>query len=370
MNSKASSTYWQEVLKSPEGIVVNEPYIDRTAINSVAVITGRSWQSLVRLLVDQAHFRCNLPTYKTCVTDMLRASGFKPIHGYTSIKEVVRDLNGKISDGKSYIVQLSSGAYYALVPDQRRGLYVFKGCKPATATLDNRGIDNVWEYIPGSDNRTGITRKPKHKSTAKEATALENKNENPAGRLIGDCVVRAFATLLDCSWHDALDILAQTSDYTNPCINAHSNINNTLTRLGFTRFSGVKIGKRYANGKHMCSVFNATYHDGERIFAQIGQHHCATIVPTESEGYKIQDTWDSTSREIIEYWVLCKNKVEKKSRKSIQYIPGSTVKHPVFGEGMIKSYIHEGSSRFFEIEFPTVGIKKVSADWLAKNALS
>ena len=307
MNSKASLTYWQEVLKSPEGIVVNEAYTDRTAINSVAVITGRSWQSLVRLLVDQAHFRCNLPTYKTCVTDMLRASGFKPIHGYTSIKEVVRDLNGKISDGKSYIVQLSSGAYYALVPDQSRGLYVFKGCKPATATLDNRGIDNVWEYIPGSDNRTGITRKPKHKSTAKEATALENKNENPAGRLVGDCAVRTLATLLECSWHDAVDILAQTSDYTNPCINSRTNINNTLRRLGFVHYSGIKIGGRFANGKQICAIFNNIYHSGERIYAQVGKRHCAAIVPTENEGYKLRDTWDSTEREIIEYWVLSKN---------------------------------------------------------------
>lgn len=300
-------TTWYEVLRSPEELVVNEAYPDRTALNSVAIVTGMDWQSLVRLLVEQAHFRCNLPTYKTCITDMLRASGFKPISSYRSVLETVAKLNFRLFEEKSYIVHLRGGGYYALVPGDERISYVFKGCKLSTTERDRRAVDELWEYIPGSDNRTGIRRKPTRKASSKDSPSLDKQNENPEGRLIGDCAVRALATLLECSWHDAVDILAQTSDYTDPCINSRRNINNTLKRLGFKHFSGIKIGRRYANGTELCKLLGDRYHNGERIYAQVGKRHCAAIVPSEADGYKIRDTWDSTEREIIEYWVLHKN---------------------------------------------------------------
>ena len=306
MNFNRSLTTWYEVLCAPEGLVVHEAYPDRTAINSVAIITGRSWQSLVRLLVEQAHFRCNLPTYKTCVTDMLRACGFKPIPSFRSTLETVAKLNFKLYEGKSYIVHLRGGGYYALAPGDEGVTYVFKGCPLATAERDRRAVDELWEYIPGTDNRTGISRKPTRKGSKKDSPELDKKNENPEGRLIGDCAVRTFATLLECSWHDAVDILAETSDYTNPCINSRTNINNTLKRLGFVHCAGIKVGSRYANGKEICKIFDEKYRSGERIYAQVGKRHCAAIVPTPTEGYKIRDTWDSTEREIIEYWVLRK----------------------------------------------------------------
>ena len=307
MNFNQSLTTWYEVLCAPEGLAVNEAYADRTAINSVAIITGKSWQSLVRLLVEQAHFRCNLPSYKTCVTDMLRASGFKPITPYRSALETVAGLNFQLFREKSYIVHLRGGGYYALVPGSTGTTYVFKGCKLATLEHDRRAVDELWEYFPDTDNRTWISRKPTRKGSKKDSPELDKKNENPEGRLIGDCAIRTFATLLDCSWHDAMDILAQTSDHTDPCINSRTNINNTLKRLGFVHCAGIKVGKRYANGKEICKIFDEKYRSGERIYAQVGKRHCAAIVPTPTEGYKIRDTWDSTEREIIEYWVLSKN---------------------------------------------------------------
>ena len=306
MNSNPTLTTWYEDLRSPEGLVVSEAYADRTALNSVAIITGKSWQSLVRLLVEQAHFRCNLPTYKTCITDMMRASGFKPISSYRSVLETVAKLNFQLFREKSYIVHLRGGGYYALVPGKERITYVFKGCKLSTQERDWRAVDELWEYFPETDNRTGISRKPTRKGSKKDSLELDKKNENPEGRLIGDCAVRALATLLECSWHDAIDILAQTSAYTDPCINSRTNINNTLKRLGFVHYSGIKVGRRFANGKEICKIFNDKYHNGERIYAQVGKRHCAAVVPTETEGYKIRDTWDSTEREIIEYWVLPK----------------------------------------------------------------
>ena len=238
---------------------------------------------------------------------MLRASGFKPITPYRSALETVAKLNFQLFREKSYIVHLRCGGYYALVPGSEGTTYVFKGCKLATVERDNRAVDELWEYFPDTDNRTWISRKPTRKGSKKDSPELDKKNENPEGRLIGDCAIRTFATLLECSWHDAVDILAQTSDYTNPCINSRTNINNTLKRLGFVHCAGIKVGSRYANGKEICKIFDEKYRSGERIYAQVGKRHCAAVVPTPTEGYKIRDTWDSTEREIIEYWVLSKN---------------------------------------------------------------
>lgn len=363
-----------ETLLCPEGIVINEAYPDRSAINSVAIITGKGWQDLVRSLIEQAHFRCNMPSYKTCITDMLRAHGFKPIRGYFGLGEILGKMNAEITPGKKYIVKIGYGAYYALVPDPIIGKYILKGCRPYHRLLDRFAVDEVWEYFPGTDNRTGITRRSESRRRQKEAAALENRNENPAGRLIGDCVVRALATVLECSWHEAVDILAETSAYTDPQINSTSNINKTLKRLGFEMHAGVKSGRGFVSAANMCYTFNRLYQNGERIFAYLGTHHCAAILPVESggkTGYKIQDTWDSTSRDVVEYWVL-KHKGSEKKQETVISTPafavGTVIKHPAFGEGVVISVIGDGPSKTLEIEFPAAGIKKISAAWLEKNS--
>lgn len=307
MDSNVTQISLYETLLCPEDLVINEAYADRTAINSVAIITGERWQTLVRSLIEQAHFRCNMPSYKTCITDMLRAHGFKPVHGDFGLGEIFNKLNEDTDSAKKYIVKLYAGAYYALVPDPVTGKYVLKGCRPHYRNLGRRKVDELWEYFPGTDNRTRITRSPTGKKRKKEASALENKNLNPVGRSIGDCVVRALSGAYECTWHEAVDLLAETSDYTDPLINSTSNINKTLKRLGFEMHAGIKSGRGFVNASQICPIFDRIYQNGERIFAYLGKHHCAAILPVEADGktgYKIQDSWDSTSREVIEYWVL------------------------------------------------------------------
>ena len=370
MNFNQSLTTWYEVLCAPEGLAVNEAYADRTAINSVAIITEKSWQELCRSLIEQAHFRCNLPSYKTCITDMLRANGFKPVHDKLTLRETVKKLNAEYDLGKSYIVKLSGGGYYALVPDPNRQRYAFKGCRPASVSFERRKLGKLWVYIPGTDNRTWITRTTEPKRKIPTAQALERKNENPDGRLIGDCAVRAVATVLECSWHDAVDVLAQTANYEDPTINSRTNINNTLMRMGFIKLAGIASGKKFVTGTQICQIFDQKYKNGERIFAYLGNHHCAAIIPMGAAGYKIQDTWDSTERQVIEYWVRAYDKKEiKPSPEQIvtEYKVGAVIWHPVYGNGVVNSITNKESREVLEIFFDTVGVKKINAEWLRKN---
>ena len=64
-----------ETVLCPPGITVNCNHA-RSAVNAIAIVTGKSWQEIVKNLVEQSHKRVNLPTYHTCITDVLRENGF------------------------------------------------------------------------------------------------------------------------------------------------------------------------------------------------------------------------------------------------------------------------------------------------------
>lgn len=52
---------------------------DRAAVNCVVLITKQTWEDVVKSLIEQAHYRGNMPSYRTCITDLFRKSGFTPI---------------------------------------------------------------------------------------------------------------------------------------------------------------------------------------------------------------------------------------------------------------------------------------------------
>ena len=85
--------------------------------------------------------------------------------------------------------------------------------------------------------------------------------------------------------------------------------------------------------------------------------------------YKIQDTWDSTTRYIGEWFVYKEPTpvaVAVTQTLNLDFECGKTVYHPQFGEGIIISVTGSGDARILEIEFEKVGIKKISEAWLRK----
>ncbi len=60
-----------------------------TAVNAVAIAINISWQEVVKSLIEQAHIRSNMPSYSICITDMIRACGFKKFDSYLYVKDLV-----------------------------------------------------------------------------------------------------------------------------------------------------------------------------------------------------------------------------------------------------------------------------------------
>lgn len=374
-NTTASTIRFEETDLKPKQTSEGHT-IPMSAINATSIVTHKEWSTVVHSLIEQAHIRGNMPMYKTCITDMLRANGFTPIQQYYTLRDLYEELNRSIFLERNYIIKLGGGNYCALVPDMNKGQYVLKGTVTGRTPLERRWIEEIWLYVPGTDNRTGMKRKVKERTMPADGRDFSAKNMNPDGRSIGDCVIRGLSAAYDCTWHEAIDYIADATQYMDPILNITPNINATLIKLGFERHKGVKRGNKYINGKELCALLNRTYHNGETVFAYVGRSHCAAILPINDNGeikYKVQDTWDSTAKGISEYWVYKKcveapKCPEKTSQPYTDYKIDGSIQHPQYGKGRIVSIFGEGTNRFFEIDFETVGSKKISEAWLAKKA--
>lgn len=342
-----------------------------TAVNAVAIATNVSWQEVVKSLIEQAHIRSNMPSYSTCITDMIRAFGFKKTDSYLSVKELFEKIKVQ-KETKKYIIKLRYSGYFSIVPNEA-DLHVVKGITNSNANISNRFIEEVWEFYPGTDNRTGLSRTTTKRSMPEDHKGFKAKNLNPQDKYIGDCVIRALsAAYNDCSWDEAMDYLAQASNYCEPIINSTPNINLTLSKLGFEHHKKICRNNKMLTGKEFCELMSHTYFKGEKIFAYVGSSHCAAILPIKQDDgtyiYKIQDTWDSTTRKIADYWVYKgEKKVHHLNLKFNSLKLNEKIVHPRFGEGTIVNITLSGNSKILEVDFNEYGIKKISEEWLQKN---
>lgn len=339
-----------------------------TAVNAVSIITGNRWEDTVKSLIEQAHIRGCLPDEKICVTEMVKANGFKPVKLSDSFYNLLCEFNSKGSNLK-YLAKTHSGLYCAIVPDEMTLKYVIKGAGVRNPNLLKYSPERVWIYEEGSDNRSGKLRRFKHYEIPAENTVLFGYNENPNGRSTGDCVIRALSTVYKCSWHDALDLMAEKTNYTEPRINTPRIINWVLKELNFERHS---LNYRYVKqltGRQFCEFLNNKYSAGERVFAYIGRSHCVAIVPIkQTDGtsvYKISDTWDSSDRLVGDYWVCRKFVTEKEMEitEEKHFKLNETVLHPQFGNGTIIE-IKGTDNRILTIDFGDTCTKQISEKWL------
>lgn len=361
--------FYKETRLSPS--TISDGYTtDRAAVNCVALITSKHWEDVVRSLVEQAHYRGNMPSYRTCITDLFRKSGFAPVRYSGRISKFLEECKARFEAKEKYIIKTSYG-YFAVVPDETIRQYLFKGLWPSARAIRDCWVDELWIYVPGTDNRTGIKRAIKERYIPKETTSLEFKNMNPENKNTGDCSVRGLSAAYGCTWHEAIDHIANTICFSDPRLNTISNINITLIKLGFERHKPIKRGNKFLNGKQFCELMDHTYFAGERIFAYVGRSHCAAVLPIRQEDgtvrYKIQDTWDSTSRYIGEWFVYKEPAVMPKEENkplNVVFKCGDKVQHPRFGEGTILSVSGSDDSKILEIQFEKEGLKKISAEWL------
>ena len=50
------------------------------------------------------------------------------------------------------------------------------------------------------------------------------------------------------------------------------------------------------------------------------------------------------------------------------YGPGTVINHPIYGKGTVKSILVRNGGTSLEIDFDTVGIKNINAEWLKQHS--
>jgi len=358
---------------SPDGVKIGHSR-ERSLVNSICIITGDKWENVVKNYIEQCHFRSNMASYKTCITDTLRANGFTPYNKVGRLQDMLDFCNFSIQNRNMFIVKTAWG-YMSVVPNESCKRYVLKGALNFKITITQLRIEEAWLYMPGTDNRTGIKRIYERKQRTKETNSLTVKNLNPDDKNVGDCVIRGLSAVYGCTWHEAMDLIAESTCYSDPLLNITPNIHTTLIKLGFERHRTNGYNGRSNSGKNLCHHLDRTYSNGERIFAFVGNHHCAAILPVKlpdgSVKYKIQDTWDSTEKKIEEYWVYYPN--DNKNKVTPGHSPVDTkpqfqisnkIFHPQFGKGVIVDINGKDTSRILIIQFDNVGVKHISESWL------
>lgn len=115
-------------------------------------------------------------------------------------------------------------------------------------------------------------------------------NPNPAGRMVGDCAVRAVAKALDTTWEDAYALIAANGYAMGDMPSSNSVWGAVLRQNGFYR-------ENIPNTCPDCYTAEQFAHDHPRGTYVLGfGTHTATIV----DGI-IYDSWDS-SQEIPQYY--------------------------------------------------------------------
>lgn len=170
-----------------------------SAVNAIAIVTGMKWEDIVRSLMEIAKERAYMPTYITCVTDLLRICGFATESCHMSVGDFMKMRENSETTDK-YILKIDYYGYLAVVPAETHKEYSLRGIRSSKYDLTNRSIDVLWKYHPGTDNRTGIKRNGfQMPSIPKEHKGLIVVNMNPQDHNVGDCSVRALCAALECS---------------------------------------------------------------------------------------------------------------------------------------------------------------------------
>ncbi len=116
-------------------------------------------------------------------------------------------------------------------------------------------------------------------------------NNNPAGRNVGDCSIRAVSVALGIDWETAYALVALNGYLMNDVISSNSVWGSVLRQEGF---------KRYAIPNQCPDCFTvgdfATEHPKGTFVLGTGNH-----VVTVKDGV-IYDSWDSSNEIPIYYW--------------------------------------------------------------------
>lgn len=121
-------------------------------------------------------------------------------------------------------------------------------------------------------------------------------NANPRNRITGDCVFRAFTLAMEEDYNSIVMEMAKLMCETGYALNDTKGEERYLKLKGWIKCPQPKKsdGTKYT-GREFCKLLA---NKNKRYIAHIGGHHVVAIVDK-----KINDTWDSSSGCIGNYWI-------------------------------------------------------------------
>lgn len=338
--------------------ILQYPGLAHYAVNALAIANQSSWEEEFALLMEQVHRLSLMPNDMKCILAMLEARGYirqpKPKDWY-SVTDVVDYMNEHCTQGQRVIVKTNFfRGFYAIVPEQcakfgpgftdgRR--YHFFGLD----TLSGAQISDIWvRWADGQDHspvkrRKGRKASPKTRTPPTDHECFRYLQKNPQTST-GDCVVRAVAALLDIGWDEAMDRLAAVHNGAVTAVNDDAVYPLLLEKEGFERRKPMQINGKLPTGQEFCRELDRKLRGGEKVFAYVGDHHVAAVLPFREENgihYKIVDSWDCSKRKFGAYWVKAQPRSSCPPRPAGMPVnpdrlkPGQCILHPKFGRGKI-----------------------------------
>lgn len=353
------------------------------AVNALVIANQSTWNDEFLELMDQVHQLNLMPNDLKCILALYEARGFirQPgIKGYIKVEDVIRYMNANCHDGQIAIVKANQKyPFMAIVPGGYSKFDPTQDCEEGYhcyGILCSPGyyISDIWiRWADGQDHspvkrRKGRTAKEKKIVIPPDHEAFHYLQKNPKER-IGDCVIRAFAAVLDISWNEAMDRIASASGNENTTVNTATVYHQLLKQEGFSRRSPMHMNGKKLTGKEFCRELDKVLLNGERVFAYVGRNHVAAVLPFAEHGtthYKIVDSWDSSDRLIGDYWIKEPTRQEGFMTIEKVMLVGTYVTHPLFGRGKVQSVHRSG---WVAINFPNGGFRVLDCRWVKHNCV-
>lgn len=351
------------------------------AVNALVIANQSTWDMEFDRLMEQVHQLHLMPHNLKCVLALYAASGFirQPgIKDRVTVRDVIDYMNKNCHDGQVALVKASQkDLFMAIVPGGYSKYDPNQDCKDGyhcygIHAYPDCDISDIWiRWADGQDHspvkrRKGRAAKEKKFTVRPDHETFHYLQKNPTERT-KDCVIRAFAAILDISWDEALDRITAASGKENTTINIPNVYHQLLKQEGFSPRPPMKVKGRMLTGKEFCRELDKVLLNGERVFAYLRRNHVAAVLPFVDHGethYKIVDCWDSTDRPVVEYWIKGPA-LQEEVMPTEDVIPvGAYVTHPLLGRGKVQS-VH--SSGWVEIDFPRGGPGMFDCKWIKRN---
>ncbi|MBQ8162583.1 MAG: hypothetical protein IJ083_17795 [Clostridia bacterium] len=328
---------------------LDQPRDSLSALNALSLSSGMPWEEAYRLLLQESHLSGFLPDEPFNVRQLLKEAGYVPVpfestDSCDELAQFLRATYPSVTCGiAKYVQPHSSKEFYAAVRRLETGEFAVMDTLDTPRTFVKLCLPSSELGIPPL-HRTVLEDRSPSSCMEREHLRFHFFQPNPHLRSTGDCVIRAYCAVFERSWHEIVDLLAESCEYMTTRLNDVLTYRYLTRDFDLTYHEPILIGGKRPRGKTFCAYLDHAYLDGERIFAILSpSHHVVGIVPVdtpEGKRYSFLDSWDSTENYIQGFYIYRPKKQQKISAPPApmtgQIQSGMTVRHPSLGTGTVQ----------------------------------